>query len=587
MTEAKTDTRTAPGSYNAKGEPQHAWNLSPSDRTDAVQCPLPPEAVLPVIFVPGIMGTNLMTVPDAENGDGLPVWRLDAGSFNKNFWLFRRWNGVAAGERQQILHPDRVTIDDGGAVPKRQAGSVRPTSGSDEQGQQAQLAELYRARGWGEVSETSYHDFLLHLEATLNNDFLPHRWPQFHVEPDQLETLDASSPPRLKPGAPIRMPALQDLVESEGLPTMLSDDLLARSLYRMPIHACGYNWLASNKDAAERLAERIAQVIQQYGDACKQVILVTHSMGGLVARQCARLPGMSECIAGIVHGVMPANGAPVAYRRCKLGMREESFMASKVIGPTGREISAVFAQAPGALQLLPTTQYRPGWLRLFDEQGKPIMPTWPAMDPYEEIYLRRDRWWGLMREEWLSPENGAPITWQTFADNITAAKDFHRDLGLFYHTSTYAYYGADARQPSFDSITWDMKRPRYPQESQGSLTGSDFSDMETDAVIGGSNPVLLKLPERAGTQHPGDRRPPAAAHWKLRCRMQDGIGDGTVPEASGRAPQQQAQSSQVRYQFRLTGFDHEKSYLNARAQAVTLYSVIKIAAQATKPACIQ
>ena len=88
----------------------------------------------------------------------------------------------------------------------------------------------------------------------------------------------------------------------------------------MPVHAVGYNWLASNALAAKKLRDEINRITAQYNKgqfSCEQVILVTHSMGGLVARACAQLPGMADKIAGISHGVMPATGAAVAYRRCK------------------------------------------------------------------------------------------------------------------------------------------------------------------------------------------------------------------------------------------------------------------------------
>lgn len=34
------------------------------------------------------------------------------------------------------------------------------------------LTKRYEERGWGEVSETSYHAFLLWLEDTLNSEFM-------------------------------------------------------------------------------------------------------------------------------------------------------------------------------------------------------------------------------------------------------------------------------------------------------------------------------------------------------------------------------------------------------------------------------
>lgn len=50
--------RIAPLSYNARGNPVHTWTLTPSHITDPVHCILPPDGVLPVIFVPGIMGVE-------------------------------------------------------------------------------------------------------------------------------------------------------------------------------------------------------------------------------------------------------------------------------------------------------------------------------------------------------------------------------------------------------------------------------------------------------------------------------------------------------------------------------------------------
>ena len=46
-------------------------------------------------------------------------------------------------------------------------------------------------------------------------------------------------------------------------------------------------------------------------------IIVTHSMGGLLTRRLVQL--RSADIAGVVHGVMPAEGAAAAYRRIVAG----------------------------------------------------------------------------------------------------------------------------------------------------------------------------------------------------------------------------------------------------------------------------
>lgn len=596
MTNSPTTPRVAPMHYNARGNPVHTWTLTPSHITDPVHCILPPDGVLPVIFVPGIMGSNLKSKPEKgkEKKKVGPVWRLDAGFMGKNMWLAKNWIFKTAGERQKILHPLRAEVDRDGAVPKLAVGTVITQPELDKKKAALALTKRYRERGWGEVSETSYHAFLLWLEETLNNQFLPHQWPQFDVRPEHLHTVAVEPGPthitRLKPEIPIAMPGLGVNLASQ-LPSIISDELLARGDYRMPVHACGYNWLDSNKIAAQHLAERIDELMHQYGRNCQQVILVTHSMGGLVARRCAQLPGMSAKIAGVVHGVMPATGAPVAYRRCKVGMSDEDPIAGAVIGPTGQEVTAVFAQAPGALQLLPTQDYAPGWLRLIDNHGVSAMPRQPVKDPYEEIYLRRDRWWGLLREEWLAPKDGDPITWETFAENILEAKELHQKISGSYHPQTYVYYGSEAKYPSFESITWQMERGSRLNGPHGSYPDSfTVSNLEMHQVRDdGRSPVYVGGHEQPIPPMRGDPDAPVktvkTSYWELHCKMQDGSGDGTVPVSSGSAPIKHARNGGVRQQIKAPGFDHEASYANPLTQQFTLYSIIKIAAKAKRPLC--
>lgn len=97
--------RVAPMYYNAKGIPSHYWTMTPSSITDPVLCFLPPDGVLPVIFVPGIMGSNLRSLSSsAKEGEGKPVWRLDAGLGGKNIWLAKNWFRAEPAKRQKALH---------------------------------------------------------------------------------------------------------------------------------------------------------------------------------------------------------------------------------------------------------------------------------------------------------------------------------------------------------------------------------------------------------------------------------------------------------------------------------------------------
>ncbi len=67
--------------------------------------------------------------------------------------------------------------------------------------------------------------------------------------------------------------------------------------FEFPVHVFGYNWTASNGLAGQKLAAEIDRVIQLYRDMgryCDYVILVTHSMGGLVARNACMQEGIKD-----------------------------------------------------------------------------------------------------------------------------------------------------------------------------------------------------------------------------------------------------------------------------------------------------
>ncbi len=557
------------------GAPSFKWSLTDSYLTDPVLLVTGPFNVLPVVFVPGIMGSNLKV-----KGSNQPVWRLDEGAFGLPWNLVKNIAKKGPGERQKLLHPDRTEVDYGGAVP---AESDSETYG----------ASTHRARGWGSVGEGSYHKFLLWLERTLNpRNRNPVFWQEYYQDEATISApLKPGETPKMFPGIRMGMKGQPFGAEIHAFDPISSSDLIAQSKFMFPVYAAGYNWLASNGAAGDALALRIKAIIAENNRgqyACKQVILVTHSMGGLVARACAQTPGLEDLIAGVVHGVMPAVGAAVAYRRCKVGMRDEDFGAGLVIGSTGQEVTAVFAQAPGALQLLPSHLYSADWLQILDSEQKVIdsLPPSDANDPYKKIYLRRDRWWGLVNEDWLSPKDGAPITWDRFDSNVSLAKKFHTSLADFYHPRTFVYYGADKKIASFEKVSWRMLKGVAPDSKPApgvqKVLAMKSGDLRVPGgpidYVGGSTQYITTVSPYGGAASTSYE----TSYWELHCEMQDGAGDGTVPASSGAMPGRRG-AGNIKQQFRLTGFGHEKSYQNAVAQSATLLSITKIAGQAKRP----
>jgi hypothetical protein len=560
--------RYAPGGPGADGAHEFSWQLTPPKFTDPVILQLLPDHVLPVIFVPGIMGSNLRNKNSKDS-----VWKLNSTG-GQPAGLLQSKLMLNAGQRQAQLNPSQVEVDPSGAVPKNPAGSVYDP-------------KSYTARGWGEVGETSYSDFLVWFEQVLNGQgFNPAKWPQFSyvaVSATSVPGQPRDVPP-LTGGIRMSMPQLDGLskLAEKASADLYSDDLIARARFRMPVYACGYNWLDSNFVGAQRLKDRIVSVIKENNQGksrCSQVVLVTHSMGGLVARACQQLDGMREMIAGIVHGVMPAIGAPVAYRRCKVGMWDEDLGTSLVIGKTGQEVTAVFAQAPGALQLLPTGQYRSGWLTIDGPSGKSVASEPGTGDPYHDIYLQENRWWGLVRKEWLAPAGGTNLMWPIYGQNIAAAKSFHANILDSYHPNTYVFYGKDKEIPSFEGVHWKLRHSALPPDAKTPPTPEQVSDMSFgDVRDDGSNPLhvgggVAVVPSMEGS-HVVD-----TSYWDLVCARQDGGGDGTVSASSGAFPLHSGGAS-IQQQFGLTGIKHEPAYHDRTAQLVTLYATQKIAAKA-------
>jgi pimeloyl-ACP methyl ester carboxylesterase len=219
------------------------------------------------------------------------------------------------------------------------------------------------------------------------------------------------------------------------------------------VYAVGYNWLESCSKSATRLQQRIEEIIEfwvQRKHECKQVILITHSMGGLVARACAkRIP---DAIAGIIHGAMPALGAPVAYRRIACGVEPsspgsvdgttvESSAFSLMLGRTTRETTAVMATSPGVLELLPNHLYPRPWLFLRTVStvaGKKTWHDWvslPKESPYA-MYRDLHSWYRMIDPALADPATffGKAEVEKAIGKAIDAAENFHvKELDNYYH----------------------------------------------------------------------------------------------------------------------------------------------------------
>ncbi|CAB3690395.1 hypothetical protein LMG22037_02950 [Paraburkholderia phenoliruptrix] len=483
---------------------------APDDSTAV--CYMVPDRVIPVVFVPGVMGTNLETKGPAKSK---PVWLLDSLS------TVKPWMTVGPDMRKRVLDPNKTQVHSGGNIP----------SGT------AQTEDELRRRGWGEVAYMSYGQWLVWLENALND---------VHAGTDHgRKGLRAS---------------LCDIV-TPVLDKLKRDEVALSYKYQFPVHAVGYNWLQSNAVSAERLATRIDEITawyrKQFNYRCDRVILVTHSMGGLVARYYSEVMGLRDKVLGVVHGVMPATGAAATYKRMKTGTEG---VAGLALGPTAAAMTAVVGSAPGPLQLLPSRDYGMGWLQIRDGER---FVTLPASDPYSEIYTVRGSWWGLCDDLLLNPLDPSKKTidqdWKSFADLIRRqVRTFHDDVSGQYHANTYAFYGDDAKHKAYGDVTWT-------QQTLPLLRGGVPPMTDLLAVRGSDDPAT-------GGQLVKTTLDGKAYFANFVLRDADEHGDGTVPVRSGRAP-----GHQVRACAAFAGIDHEGAYKLDATRRFTLHAITRIA----------
>ncbi|MEJ5072137.1 hypothetical protein WH357_07295 [Enterobacter ludwigii] len=511
--------------YDKAGNAHYDLCSQPKGSEFIQQCVVYPERVIPIIFIPGVMGSNLKS----NRKNGKKIWNLDSPEAIAGAWF-----GAKADLRKKKLNPSETEVDDSGKVDEKE---------------ETFLLKTRQERGWGSVAYTSYAPFLSWLQDELN-DF------EASAQGERSKLLTSKQ----------AMDAGEISLQQEEI------DLTYRYLY--PVFAVGYNWLQSNADSATDLATKIdKEIIQFYqgkGRKCEKVILITHSMGGLVARHYTQNLGGATKVLGVVHGVMPALGAAATYRRMKAGTEYpegniEGWITSQVLGGDAEAMTAVLSQAPGPLQLLPGRDYGMRWLKIMD--GKDVH-FYPKEEPYGEIYLQRNKWWGLCEEQFINPgDRTAPKerdqSWDSFAKIIDRkVMPFIEELSGKYHANTYAFYSAEKSFASYGDIIWQSKTPMIEQwmnrgRSRRPEDGRGLDKTENSA----SRSVSIPLEGEGWAQG-------IYQTWKLLPPQE--AGDGTVPERSGRIA---GHYLRARYPVSV---QHEPAYQNVLAQQFTLRALVKI-----------
>lgn len=541
---------------NLVPQPDGSWTgrtvLTPTALKTRGLFTMPPSKVVPVIVVPGIMGSNLRATKDPGRPQNMALrraeaaWRPPNGSA-EGILAYYTWKARDASARQKIFDGEALEVDDQGDIHLPvDARNYGTTEGE------------VRKRHWGEVHWESYGRLMHALEIGLNHTFEMDALDKVRVVCRHWRQVMACDPARWG------VRSVEKITEKE---------LEKHAGYYFPVYACGYNWLASCEDSARRLRARIESIIAFWTGRkreCKQVILVTHSMGGLVARACAKQ--IPDQILGVIHGVMPAFGAPACYRRIACGTEGwspsngpaanlEAGVLADILGARPELTMPVMATAPGPLQLLPNHLYPRPWLHvcLFSRVNNKDVPRdvvhMPSGNPYD-LYRDTESWYRLIDPRLADPAGkykGEFGVKERIRKALNSAERFHRELlDTYYHPRTYAFYGADPAYLSFGAVRWVARDP---------ANGAVFTEANLRKA------VFTSYRETVG------RRVKVEGKTSLEFvpARQDASGDGTVPQQSGAGPQ-----GKIKQLFEIRGLDHQKTFNDEAVLLLTQHLVAKL-----------
>ncbi|HCF0993367.1 TPA: hypothetical protein NH746_006508, partial [Pseudomonas aeruginosa] len=216
-----------PRSRDSLGRPVYKAQLTRTDNQSEKVALIRQTAPLPVIFIPGIMGTNLRNKADKSE-----VWRPPNGLWPMDdlfasigaLWTWA-WRGPKA--RQELLKAEQVEVDDQGTIDVGQSGLSE---------------EAARLRGWGKVMRSAYNPVMGLMERRLDNIASRRELQAWWND-------EALSPPG-------------DQGEEQGkVGPIDEEELLRASRYQFDVWCAGYNWLQSNRQSALDVRDYIENTV--------------------------------------------------------------------------------------------------------------------------------------------------------------------------------------------------------------------------------------------------------------------------------------------------------------------------------------
>jgi len=583
---------------------------------------VPPGKVIPVIFLPGVMGSNLRMSKERQNNKELKrtdnrAWRPDdllSGSGQLDVLagngLGNWFKNATPAQRQLVFDPNETEVEyyhytesknrfdpDGKETLTADArhqnvpdglppippliGSQQAVSGTKRaKSSKANPAQIARWRGWSEVLFAgSYGEMLKIAEHFLNNMIMPVQlnpcWQKNPTSPNTLLPIKRSdwkygNISELLLGDPKHLGAAKGAAIDEN-------DIRKISKCWYPVHAMGYNFLQSNGKSATVIAKRIRGLVKGYqerGFKCDEVIIVTHSMGGLVARALLHsdygnmLNDQSVKVLGIYHNVMPTMGAGSAYKRMRFGFQDKlgklEQIKAKIIAINGEHATAILANTPAPLELLPSAAYGKDWLKVIDESRKTLW-SWPRNDEaaLNSIYLQsEDAWWRLINPKWVNPanikqRNGGGL--ENVRTRLRDAANFLQSIeNTFHPNNCYASFCASRERVTYGEVVFKTEGFLW----QTGKTGEALPPPQTWKLLAedGGGELTVQAGEKKlflSLQHP------------------NAPGDETVP--SERSARLIKGNLFVHGETKGESYEHQASYSDPKVLASMLYSIVQIA----------
>lgn len=618
--------------------------------------------IIPVLFVPGVMGTNLKCIDiftgnETQVFNGNPAsdedidavakatdfasesaestetvdkktaqvaWKAPDGTWEKIKAFGHGWCWTEQ-ERQMMLNPDAAFVDWDAPVCflpdklqfPRQIGGAED---AEENPEQAKIRAEVQRRGWGSVYQESYGEFLCYLEEHLND--LPSPCST-QPEGTVLKKVWAQVAELGEPQQPSAQNAEPQASDPEKQKEQIKDRLKKAGHYKFMVYACGYNWLRDNTESGNGYSKRSIEYrqnekgrktdlhsriqaalaeCQEIDPTCEKVIILTHSLGGIVARAYAfnDIASAQKNVMGIYHNTMPATGAPAFYKRIRAGFGGEKGIkdhaVAVVLGYSAVKTAPVLLNAPGALELMPWLDYNNNqpWLGVCAKGAALALEKWKLklktkdllkieVDPAKRNPQAAGAWYELLPDaqhikkfELLTKTEsgeGKKVSLQNIPDDkavydprLNPAKvwlpqykgfsdlvrlqrtlelvtKFQVGLAQKYFTPCLISYGDDAEQTSWGCIAWEGNIPDGVTEQDLKAAKLVKDNYKGDVTIELGNGQQINLTLSKASQP----------------------GDGTVPVESGQAPAY----------FKEHGYTHQDAYTSDMSRLAALYAILQ------------